>query len=113
MHEVKSIMRCSNVLRHTTLNKFIKDCQDITLPKLNRLIPYLETFITLSHLQFILKNPSRNSPDKNPFVFEQKFISGKYNEALIDTKQTDKYSEFIPFSMIEKLNSLRNPFKAF
>ena len=60
------------------VNNILKDSQDNLLPKLNRLIPYLETFITLSHLQFISTNStSLNFSDKNPFIFEQKFISGK------------------------------------
>jgi hypothetical protein len=35
------------------INILIKESQNNVLPKLNKLIPYLETFITLSHLQYI------------------------------------------------------------
>jgi hypothetical protein len=52
------------------INNLIKDNQDIIIPKLNRLIPYLETFITLSHLQFISTNST--SSDKKAFIFEKK-----------------------------------------
>ena len=56
------------------INTLLKDSQDIIIPKLNRLIPYIETFITLSHLQFISTNSSINQ-DKNAFIFEKKFIA--------------------------------------
>ena len=56
------------------INSLLKDNQDIIVPKLNRLIPYLETFITLSHLQFISTNSSSQT-DKNAFIFEKKFIA--------------------------------------
>ena len=56
------------------INTLIKDNQDIIIPKLNRLIPYLETFITLSHLQFISTNSPSSTNDKNAFIFEKKFM---------------------------------------
>ena len=34
------------------ISKILKESQKTIVPKLNRLIPYLEAFITLSHLQF-------------------------------------------------------------
>ena len=56
------------------LNNLLKDSQEIIFYKLNRLIPYLETFITLSHLQFISTNSATllNS-ENNPFIFEKNF----------------------------------------
>jgi E3 ubiquitin-protein ligase HUWE1 len=56
------------------INFILKDNQDIIVPKLNRLIPYLETFITLAHLQFISTNSSSQNLDKNAFIFEKKFV---------------------------------------
>ena len=59
------------------INNILKDSQDTLLPKLNRLIPYLETFIILSHLQFISSSANSTNNSENPFIFEQKFICGE------------------------------------
>ena len=61
----------------TDINNLLKDNQDIILPKLNRIIPYLETFTTLSHLQYVSTTLSGIKSDNNAFIFEKKFISGK------------------------------------
>ena len=58
----------------TNINTKLKDNQIIIIPKLNRLIPYLEIFTTLSHLQFISTH-SLNNFNNNPFIFEKKFDS--------------------------------------
>ena len=50
-----------------------KENQDSIFPKLNNLIPYLDTFITLSHLQFISTNSPILNSENNPFIFEKKF----------------------------------------
>ena len=55
------------------LNNLLKDSQEIIFYKLNRLIPYLETFITLSHLQFISTNSALLNSENNPFIFEKNF----------------------------------------
>ena len=63
------------------INERLKENQELILPKLNRLIPYLETFITLSHLQFI-STYSPMGTEKSPFIFEQNFESPKsYNNS--------------------------------
>ena len=98
------------------INNILKDSQDNLLPKLNRLIPYLETFITLSHLQFIstTSNKSYNS-DKNPFIFEQKFISGKESptrsslilKPLNSKNEVDYFVEFF-YEFCEKNKKIIN-----
>jgi hypothetical protein len=50
------------------VSKMMKEDQKIIDPKLNRLIPYLEAFITLSHLQFLPENKAEMS--NNPFIME-------------------------------------------
>ena len=71
----KILFSCWEQLNNLLLdiNSLLKDNQDTIIPKLNRLIPYLETFITLSHLQFISTNSSSINPDKIAFIFENKF----------------------------------------
>ena len=72
------------------INSLLKDNQDTIVPKLNRLIPYLETFITLSHLQFVSTNSPTINVDKIAFVFEQKFISG--GESPSKSKSANNYT---------------------
>ena len=98
------------------VNNILKDSQDNLLPKLNRLIPYLETFITLSHLQFISTNStSLNFSDKNPFIFEQKFISGKDSptrvsfplKSMNSKNEVDSFVEFF-YEFCEKNKKVIN-----
>ena len=98
------------------VNNILKDSQDNLLPKLNRLIPYLETFITLSHLQFISTNStSLNFSEKNPFIFEQKFISGKDSPTRIpfelkpmnSKNEVDSFVEFF-YEFCEKNKKVIN-----
>ena len=79
------------------INTSLKDNQENLFPKLNRLIPYLETFITLSHLQFISTNSPLNL-DNNPFIFEKKFESNIQPQIQISS------SNFQSLSLI-RLNS--------
>ena len=53
------------------IGKLLKDDQKIILPKLNRMIPYLEAFITLSHLQFLQE--SSEITKSNPFIMEKAY----------------------------------------
>ena len=89
------------------INNIIKDNQDIIIPKLNRLIPYLETFITLSHLQFISTNST--SSDKKAFIFEKKFVSNA--ESPINNNniknEIDSFVEFF-YEFCEKNKKIIN-----
>ena len=97
------------------INNILKDSQDILLPKLNRLIPYLETFITLSHLQFISTNSVSNNNIDNPFIFEQKFTSGKASpthatfpiKSLNSKNEIDSFVEFF-YQFCEKNKKIIN-----
>ena len=53
------------------ISKLLKDDQKIIIPKLNRMIPYLEAFITLSHLQFLQENSEITHT--NPFIMEKAY----------------------------------------
>ena len=53
------------------IGKLLKDDQKIIIPKLNRMIPYLEAFITLSHLQFLQE--SSEITKSNPFIMEKAY----------------------------------------
>ena len=64
------------------INTRLKENQELILPKLNRLIPYLETFITLSHLQFISTYSPILDQDKKPFIFEKNFDSNRKSSNL-------------------------------
>ena len=64
------------------INTRLKENQELILPKLNRLIPYLETFITLSHLQFIATYSPILDQDKKPFIFEKNFDSNRKSSNL-------------------------------
>ena len=64
------------------INTRLKENQELILPKLNRLIPYLETFITLSHLQFISTYSPNLDQDKIPFIFEKNFDSNRKSSNL-------------------------------
>ena len=96
------------------INNILKDSQDTLLSKLNRLIPYLETFITLSHLQFISTN-SINNLNNNPFIFEQKFTSGKDSpshitfplKTLNSKNEVDSFVEFF-YEFCEKNKKIIN-----
>jgi hypothetical protein len=52
------------------VSKIMKEDQKIIDPKLNRLIPYLEAFITLSHLQFL---PEKSQNMVNTFIMEEAY----------------------------------------
>ena len=72
------LFSCWKQLNNLLLNintslKENKENQDSIFPKLNNLIPYLDTFITLSHLQFISTNSPILNSENNPFIFEKKF----------------------------------------
>ena len=97
------------------INNILKDSQDAALlPKLNRLIPYLETFITLSHLQFITTS-SNTTNTENPFIFEQKFVSGKASpshvtfplKSLNSKNEIDNFVEFF-YEFCEKNKKIIN-----
>ena len=87
------------------INILIKESQDNILPKLNKLIPYLETFITLSHLQYISTYPSILNLEKNPFIFEQNFDSNINNNnknniqslSLIRLNSKNEVDNFVEF----------------
>ena len=69
------LFSCWEKLNNLLLNisNLLKDNQDIILHKLNRVIPYLDAFITLSHLQFISTKSALINSENNPFIFEKKF----------------------------------------
>ena len=52
------------------ISKKLRDDQKTIVPKLNKMIPYLEAFITLSHLQFLQDNKEITS---NPFIIETSY----------------------------------------
>jgi E3 ubiquitin-protein ligase HUWE1 len=52
------------------ISKIMKEDQKVIDPKLNRLIPYLEAFITLSHLQFL---PEKSQTVVNTFIMEDAY----------------------------------------
>ena len=83
------------------INNILKDSQDNLLPKLNRLIPYLETFITLSHLKFISTSSNINKSNSNPFIFEQKFISNKDSPTPVPLSLKSLNSKSISDSFVE------------
>ena len=97
------------------INNILKDSQDALLPKLNRLIPYLETFITLSHLQFISTSSNTINNSENPFIFEQKFVSGKASpshvslplKSLNSKNEVDAFVEFF-YEFCEKNKKIIN-----
>jgi hypothetical protein len=97
------------------INNILKDSQDTLLPKLNRLIPYLETFIILSHLQFISSSANSTNNSENPFIFEQKFISGKDSpvhitfplKSLNSKNEVDSFVEFF-YEFCEKNKKIIN-----
>ena len=100
------------------INERLKENQELILPKLNRLIPYLETFITLSHLQFI-STYSPMGTEKSPFIFEQNFESPKsYNNSqpnnqsmtlvrLNSKNEVDSFVEFF-YEFCEKNKKIIN-----
>ena len=59
------------------INLMLKDDQKTIASKLNRLIPYLEAFITLSHLHFIFYGNNSSSNITNKFVIEKNYQAEK------------------------------------
>ena len=59
------------------ISKLLKDDQKIIIPKLNRMIPYLEAFITLSHLQFLQENSEITHT--NPFIMEKAYVKYEFS----------------------------------
>ena len=55
------------------INIMLKDDQKTIASKLNRLIPYLESFITLSHLHFIFYGNNSSTSVASKFVIEAKY----------------------------------------
>ena len=95
------------------INSILKDNQDFIVPKLNRLIPYLETFITLSHLQFISTNSNTNNNEK-AFIFEKNFVSnlespspGPSPNPLTTKNEIDVFVEFF-YEFCEKNKKIIN-----
>ena len=59
------------------INILLKDDQKTIASKLNRLIPYLETFISLSHLHLIFFGNNSSTSNLSKFVIENDYQAGK------------------------------------
>lgn len=66
------LIKCWEKLNHLLfeISKIMKEDQKTMDPKLNRLIPFIEAFITLSHLQFL---PEKFMLTINPFIIEKSY----------------------------------------
>ena len=81
------------------ISKILKESQKTIVPKLNRLIPYLEAFITLSHLQFLSDG---NDINKNGNIF---IVEKEYKTTPHKTPQKNTLIQLSPNS--------NNPFYSF
>ena len=81
------------------ISKILKESQKTIVPKLNRLIPYLEAFITLSHLQ-LLSDGNDINKNSNIFVVEKEYKSSPHK-----TPQKNNLIQMSPNS--------NNPFYSF
>ena len=59
------------------INILLKDDQKTIASKLNLLIPYLEAFITISHLHFIFYGNNSSANNSNKFVMEKNYQAEK------------------------------------
>ncbi len=66
------LIKCWEKLNHLLfeISKIMKEEQKTLDPKLNRLIPFIEAFITLSYLQFL---PEKVMLTINPFIMEKSY----------------------------------------
>ena len=78
------------------INIMLKDDQKTIASKLNRLIPYLEAFITLSHLHFIFYGNNSSSDNISKFVIVNDYKSVKKSPALNNLSSSNDTS-FIKF----------------
>ena len=91
------------------INIMLKDDQKTIASKLNRLIPYLEAFITLSHLHFIFYgNNNSSTTNSNKFVIEKSYEAEK--KSPLQKNISFSESSFIKFfySFCEKNKKVIN-----
>ena len=89
------------------INKMLKDDEKTIASKLNRLIPYLEAFIILSHLQFLFFN---EKCDNTTFIIEknyQKEFKSPARNLILNYTDCSSFAQFF-YNFVEKNKKVIN-----